>query len=75
VTATTGDEDEGLIAKGIARGPSCYWPRRRGASEGAAVRDGRSVEDLIPVGAYATKENAERLPSRLDFIQEEFLRN
>lgn len=38
-----------------------------------AVQEGRSVEELIPVGAEPTKENAEQLGSRLAFIRENFL--
>jgi hypothetical protein len=39
----------------------------------AAVREGRSVEDLIPVNVEPTKKNAERLAKRLEFISEQFL--
>jgi|ERR1700690_6466 len=39
----------------------------------AAVREGRSVEDLIPVNVDATKENAESLAKRLEFISQELL--
>jgi hypothetical protein len=39
----------------------------------SAAREGRSVEDLIPVNVEATPANAERLASRLAFIENEFL--
>jgi hypothetical protein len=38
-----------------------------------AAREGLPVDDLIPVNVEPTKENAERLASRLKFIREDFL--
>lgn len=38
-----------------------------------AVRTGRSVNTLIPVGVEATLQNAEELESRLEFIKGHFL--
>lgn len=39
----------------------------------AAVRDGTSTADVIPVNVAPTSEHAEMLESRLDFIQREFI--
>ena len=38
-----------------------------------AVRAGRSVEEEAPVAVEPTRENADQLQSRLDFIEREFL--
>lgn len=39
----------------------------------AAVREGGSLDDVIPVTASATRENAELLQRRIDFIEREIL--
>jgi hypothetical protein len=39
----------------------------------SAVRDGRSVKELIPVNVHPTATYAEQLNTRLDFIRTEFL--
>jgi hypothetical protein len=38
-----------------------------------AVREGRSIEEMIPVNVEPTKENAERLAKRLEFISLKWL--
>jgi hypothetical protein len=39
----------------------------------AAVKSGRSVETLIPANVASTEDNAERLESRLNFLEEVIL--
>lgn len=39
----------------------------------AAVREGGSLDDVIPVAASPTRENAELLQRRIEFIEQEIL--
>lgn len=41
----------------------------------AAVREGRSTEECIPVNTAATRESADALETRLSFLQRKFLAN
>ena len=40
-----------------------------------AVREGKSTEECIPVNSAATRESADALGTRLDFLKREFLAN
>jgi hypothetical protein len=41
----------------------------------AAIREGKSTEECIPVNTAATRENADALETRLSFLKQEFLDN
>jgi hypothetical protein len=41
----------------------------------AAVREGKSTEECIPVNRAATRESADALETRLSFLKQEFLAN
>jgi hypothetical protein len=41
----------------------------------AAVREGKSTEECVPVNTAASRENADALETRLSFLKQEFLEN
>jgi len=75
--AVVGDIPPAYIAVDRAPNAACALDAYIGAMEEwvNAVNNGISVDDLIPVNVSPTRENADRLKSRLAFIDTKILSN
>ena len=75
VWVVTGDVPQAYITAESAPNPACALDAYIGAMEEwvQAVKSGRPVKDLIPVGVSPSLKNAENLERRLSFVDREIL--